>query len=116
VSKLNLRTRVAICVGSLLLPVACMTTALTPEGAKVRVTSNPEAVKGCKLVGEVTGNDHMNGGVASGVAEEQAHRRLMNSAAEKGGNIVLVTSSSTGHNGSSQRGEVYRCEAGSLGQ
>src|SRR3954447_21482477 len=94
---------------ALALALGCMTTSLTPEGAKVRVTSNPEAVKGCTSVGEVTGNDHMNGGIASGTAEEQAHRRLMNAAAEKGANVVLVTSSSTGHNGSSQRGEAYRC-------
>jgi hypothetical protein len=111
----TLGTRFAICA-FLLLPLGCMTTTLTPEGAKVRVTSNPEAVKGCKLVGEVTGNDHMNGGVASGIAEEQANRRLKNAAAEKGANVVLVTSSSTGHNGSAQRGEAYRCEAGSPGQ
>ncbi|MEA2328189.1 MAG: hypothetical protein QOE68_3148 [Thermoanaerobaculia bacterium] len=105
-----MRKLITLAVGvSLALAVGCITTSLTPEGAKVRVTSNPEAVKGCTSLGEVTGNDHMNGGVASGMAEEQAHRRLMNAAAEKGGNVVLVTSSSTGHNGSSQRGEAYRC-------
>jgi hypothetical protein len=66
------------------------------------------------LIGEVTGNDHLNGGIASGTAEEQAHRRLMNAAAAKGGNVVLVTSSATGYNGSAQRGEAYRCEGTAL--
>lgn len=44
----------------------------TPEGAKVRVTTNQEAVHGCVLVGEVKGADHMNGGLmAQGAAQER---------------------------------------------
>jgi uncharacterized protein YbjQ (UPF0145 family) len=97
---------------SVLLLTACVTTDLTPAGEKVRVTSNPDAVRGCTLVGEIVGRDRMNGGMAGqGAAEENAMRRMKNQAAEMGADTVLMVTAATGFSGSIQRGEGYRCNA-----
>jgi uncharacterized protein YbjQ (UPF0145 family) len=97
--------------------VGCITTQLTPEGAKVRVTSNPDAVRGCALVGEVKGADHMNGGLmGQGAAQETAMRELKNRAAAAGANVVLMVTSTTNTSGSVQLGEGYRCSAEQMQQ
>ena len=89
---------------------ACVTTHLTPEGEAVRVTSNPETVKGCTSLGEIAADDKMNGGmIGQMAAEENANRRLRNDAAKLGANTVLLASSTTGMSGSRVRGEAYRC-------
>jgi uncharacterized protein YbjQ (UPF0145 family) len=99
----------------LLFATSCVTTQLTPDGAKVRVTSNPEAVHGCALVGEVKGADHMNGGtMGQGAAQETAMRELKNRAAAAGANVVLMVTSTTNTSGSVQLGEGYRCSADQL--
>jgi len=106
-----------IVCGLLFLTTACVTTQLTPEGAKVRVTSNPEAVKGCTLIGEVKGADHMNGGtMGQGFAQETAMRELKNRAAAAGANVVLMVTSTTNTSGSVQLGEGYRCAAETMQQ
>lgn len=92
-----------------------MTTDLTPEGAKVRITSNPEGVRGCKLIGEVKGADHKNGGtMGQGFAQETAMRELKNRAAAAGANVVLMITSTTNTSGSVQLGEGYRCSEETL--
>jgi hypothetical protein len=89
---------------------ACIRVQLTPEAERVRVTANSEAVKGCKLVGEVTGSDRLNGGMAGQMAaEENANRFLKLNAANMGANTVLITGSTTGMSGSRKRGEAYAC-------
>ncbi|HEV7488240.1 MAG TPA: DUF4156 domain-containing protein [Thermoanaerobaculia bacterium] len=99
----------------LLFATACITTQLTPEGMKVRVTSNPEAVHGCTLIGEVKGADHLNGGImGQGAAQETAMRELKNRAAAAGANVVLMVTSTTNTSGSVQLGEGYRCTADQL--
>lgn len=96
----------------LLALASCVTTTLTPDGAKVRVTSNPEAVHGCTLVGEVKGADHLNGGLlGQGAAQETAMRELKNRAAAMGADTVLMVTSTTNTSGSVQLGEGYRCVA-----
>jgi uncharacterized protein YbjQ (UPF0145 family) len=91
----------------------CVTTDLSPAGEKVRMTSNPEVVRPCKFVGEVTGADRMNGGtMGQGAAEENANRRLRNNAAAIGADTVFVGTSTTNTSGSVQRGEAYLCGAG----
>jgi len=88
---------------------------MTPEGAKVRVTANPEAVHGCTLIGEVKGAEHMWGGVAGqGIAEDHAMTELKNRAAAMGADTVLMVTSSTNTSGSVQRGEAYRCSAATV--
>lgn len=96
----------------LLVAAACVTTKLTPEGERVRVTSNAEAAKGCRLIGDIDASDRMNGGAMGQMAaEENTQRRLKNKAAEMGANLVLLTTSTTGTSGSRARGEAYSCTA-----
>ena len=93
--------------------VGCVS--LSPEGEKVRVTSNSEAVRNCTLLGEVKGAEHMWGGFAGqGIAEDNAYKELKNRAAAMGGDTVLMVTSSTGFSGSVQRGEAYRCGTATL--
>lgn len=88
----------------------CVTTRLSPEAERVRVTSNPEAVKGCTLLGPIDASDRINGGIAGQMAaEENAQRRLRNKAAEMGANTVLLATSTTGMSGSRARGDAYAC-------
>jgi len=88
----------------------CVHVQLTPEGERVRVTNNPEAVKGCRLVGPVDASDRLNGGMAGQMAaEENAQRTLRNKTAEMGANVVLLATSTTGTSGSRVRGEAYAC-------
>lgn len=88
----------------------CVTTTLTSAGEKVRFTSNPDVVRPCKYLGEVTGADRMNGGtMGQGAAEENANRRLRNNAAQMGGDTVFVSTSTTNTSGSVQRGEAFKC-------
>lgn len=90
------------------LSIGCAT--VTPAGQKVRVTANPEVVRGCKYIGEVKGSDRMWGGLAGqGIAEDNAVIRLKNKDAAMGGNVVLMTVASTNTSGSSQRGEAHFC-------
>jgi hypothetical protein len=84
---------------------------VTPAGEKVRVTSNPEAVRNCALLGEVKGAEHLWGGWAGqGIAENNAYKELKNRTAAMGGDTALMVSSSTGFSGSVQRAEAYRCQ------
>ena len=88
---------------------------ITPEGEKVRVTANPEAVHGCTLLGEVKGAEHLWGGVfGQGIAEDHAMKELKNRAASMGADTVLIVTSHTNTSGSVQRGEAYRCTTTSL--
>jgi uncharacterized protein YbjQ (UPF0145 family) len=99
-----------IFVALLALASACVTTHLSPEGERVRVTTNAEAVRGCKLLGNIEASDRMNGGMMGQMAaEENANRRLRNDAAKLGANVVLMASSTTGMSGSRARGEAYAC-------
>lgn len=94
---------------ALVLP-ACVTVSLSPEGSQVRLTSNPEVVRGCSYIGQVQGTDHMNGGLAGqGAAEENAMREIRNRAAQMGANTVHLVTSKTGFSGAAVRGEAYKC-------
>ncbi len=114
--KSTANTKVAaVALALSLLAAGCVTTQLTPGAEQVRVTSNADAVRGCKLVGELRGADHMSGGLGGqGAAEENAMRRLKNEAAAKGADTVLIVTSTTNTSGSTIRGEGYRCAGKSI--
>lgn len=93
-----------------LLLCGCVTVSLSPEGSKVRLTSNSDVVRGCMYVGLVQGTDHMNGGLSGqGAAEENAMREIRNRAAQMGANTVHLVTITTGFSGSAIRGEGYKC-------
>lgn len=71
----------------------------TDEGAKVRVTSNTEAVRGCELLGPVVGTGFYG--------TDDAIAILQNKTAGMKGNVVFVVVQPT--KGTGARGEAYRC-------
>ena len=88
----------------------CVTKQYTPEGEKVRVTSNPEVIRGCKYIGNVRGSDHMNGGIGQGAAAENAIREIQNKTATLGGNTLHLVSNALNWGGADIRGEAYYCK------
>jgi hypothetical protein len=75
---------------------------------RVRVTSNPEAVRGCESIGMVSASTLNFSNDAAG----SVSRKLQAKAAELGANVVLLSSMTTtsGQPGETQGlGEAYRC-------
>jgi hypothetical protein len=88
----------------LLALVACVST--TPAGEKVRVTANPDVVKGCKFLGNVKATSGWGGSAGTGLAGSNTEKTLQNKTAALGGNVVFVVSS-----GIHASGEAYACDA-----
>jgi hypothetical protein len=88
----------------LVLTSACAS--MTPEEARVRVTKDPDAVRGCKLLGNVS-----SAGVFLGGRDDKDLFRK--EVAAIGGNVGYVTSMSGSTRGASTisyKGEAYLCE------
>jgi hypothetical protein len=84
---------------------------LTPEGQRVRITNNPDVVRGCEFVGNLRSGSMLGGGTG----EERAQVDMQNETARLGGNVLFLTSSHGGPNlgaGAWSAGEAYRCTAG----
>ena len=97
-------------VAVLTLTASCVTTTLTPAGANVRETTNPEAVKGCKYLGQVMGKFDTKGGFnARATAASIADNRFRNRAADLGANVALVKGAETFTEYSVKSGEAYDC-------
>lgn len=82
---------------------ACVST--TPQGARVRVTSNPDVVKPCKFLGNVRATSGWGGSAGTGLAGSNTEKTLQNKTASLGGNVVFVVAS-----GIHASGEAYRCD------
>lgn len=90
---------------------ACSVTELKPNADAVRVTTNPEVIKGCKYIAEIAASDRFYGGVlGQDLAEENMYRKIKNSAVKLGANVVYLNRAHTGLDGASGRGEAYFCE------
>jgi hypothetical protein len=88
---------------ALTMTASCVST--TPAGEKVRVTSNPDVVKGCKFLSNVRATSGWGGSGGTGLAGSNTEKTLQNKTASLGGNVVFVVSS-----GIHASGEAYRCE------
>ena len=85
--------------------VACVTTGPSPTGNAVRVTTNPDVVRGCTFLGNVeTG---VWGTLAGGnTRSSYANEKWLRQDTEKlGGNVVYINSNDR----SGASGEAYRC-------
>lgn len=87
-----------------LLVAGCVST--SPEGERVRVTSNPDVVNGCKFLGNVKATSGWGGPAGSGLASSNTTKTLQNKTAELGGNVLFVVES-----GIHAEGEAYLCPA-----
>ncbi len=96
----------------LLALVVCLACAsLTPEGARVRVTQNPDVVRGCEFLGNAKASSGWGGPAGGNMGEDEVQTKLQNEAARMGGNVVFLISNKAGGYGGSSRGvaEVYKC-------
>jgi hypothetical protein len=84
---------------------------LTPEGSRVRVTTNPDVVRGCEFLGNAVGSSGWGGPAGGNIGEDQVQIKMQNEAAKMGGNVLFLISNKAGGYGGSSRGvaEVYRC-------
>lgn len=72
---------------------------------KVRVTSNPDVVKGCEFLGNVKAMSGWGGAAGSGVAARNIEETLKQRTWELRGDTVYVVR----NEGSHGSGEAYRC-------
>jgi len=92
----------------LVLPLASCVV-LTPEGQKVRVTSDSTVVHECTYLGPIEGRSSWGGYAGQSTGEKNSMAKLQNAAAKTGADTVLLVTSHTGMGGSQQLGEAYRC-------
>lgn len=102
---------VAVVVICTLTIAACAS--LTPEGQHVRVTTNPDVVRGCDFVGNTKASSGWGGPAGGNMGEDQVQTKMQNETAKMGGNVLFLTSNKAGGYGGSSRGvgEAYRCPA-----
>jgi hypothetical protein len=86
---------------SLALLPSCVS--LTPEGEKVRVTTNPDVVRGCQFIQTVSATSGW-GGSASGTGTANTEATLRNRTAKLGGNTLSLAQA-----GVHSSGEAYKC-------
>ena len=105
--------RVVAFVGACVLLGACAS--LTPAGQRVRVTVNPDVVRGCEFVGNVKARSGWGGPAGGNIGEDQVQTKMQNEVAELGGNVLFLTSNKAGGYGGSSRGvgEAYKCPSDS---
>lgn len=105
-----MRGTTAIALLLALISLACATA--QGNAAKVRLTSNPDAVRECNFLGNVQGSDHLWGGTAGqGIAENNATVYMKNKTNAMGGDTILLARSTTNTSGSTQLGEASDCSA-----
>ena len=77
---------------------------VTAAGEKVRVTANPDVVRGCEFLTNLSSTSGWGGpaGTAGGTANNEA--TLRNDTAARGGNVLYLLQS-----GVHATGEAYRC-------
>jgi hypothetical protein len=82
--------------------LSCVST--TQQGARVRVTSNPDVVRGCEFLGNVKATSGWGGSAGTGLAESNTEKTLQNKTAALGGNVLYEVQS-----GIHASGEAYFC-------
>jgi len=99
----------ALSIFTLLFIIGCA--GLSPEGARVRLTNNPDVVKDCTFVANVKGKSGWGGPAGGQIGEDQVEIKMKNQTATIGANTLYLISSKAGGYGGSSRGvgEAYRC-------
>lgn len=91
----------------LVMLTGCVT--LSEQGSRVRVVSNPDAVKGCKYLAQVTSSSSW-GGLASGLAFDNAMAELKNKTAQIGGDTAFTSVMLSSWGGTRIVGDAYACQ------
>ncbi len=79
------------------------------EAQKVRVTNNPDVVKPCQFLGNVSAMSGWGGSAGSGIAAHNIEETLKERTHKLGGNVVYLVA----NQGSKGTGEAYECPDGS---
>jgi hypothetical protein len=84
----------------------CIT--LTKQGTTVRVVNNVEVIRDCKYISQVESSSSW-GGLASGVAFDNAMNEMKNKTASMGGDTVYTTTMLSSWGGTRMIGDAYNC-------
>ena len=82
--------------------VSCISA--SPAAEKVRITSNPDVVRGCQFLGNVKATSGWGGQAGTGIGSNNTEVALREKTAKLGGDVVFVVAS-----GVKATGEAYRC-------
>jgi hypothetical protein len=88
---------------SALLVFGCVSA--NPEAQKVRVTNNPDVVRGCEFLGNVKAMSGWGGSAGGGIAAANIEETLKERTHALGGNVVFMVANAS----SRGTGEAYRC-------
>ena len=91
----------------LFLVVSCAS--LSEKGKKVRLTRHGESVKGCTFIEQVEVSTALSG-TGQIAANDSLRIQIRNSAADLGGNVVLLQEQMKTYAGNKMYGDVYRCQ------
>ena len=97
-------TRASLPIVVLVMLSGCVSA--SPEAQKVRVTSNPEVVRGCEFLGNVKAMSGWTRG-GSNIGGHNVQETLKQRTHDLGANTLYVVN----NEGSSGTGEAYRCPA-----
>lgn len=92
----------AMTVSLAALAVGCMSA--SPAAQKVRITGNPDVVRGCQFLGNVKATSGFVGGAGTGIGSNNTEVALREKTAKLGGNVVFIVTS-----GVKATGESYAC-------
>lgn len=95
--------------GVVLLASGCVT--VSDAGAKVRLVTNADDVKGCKLLGHLTAKSGWGNPAAAEAGRKNVEANLQNQAAGLGGDTVYVSRIDVGDGTTSGEGDAYLCGA-----
>lgn len=93
--------RLVLGLAALMMLVGCQATEMKPGAEKVRIMQSEP--KGCKYMGEATGNqgNFFTGAYTSNAnLETGARNELKNKALEMGGNVIVILTNRAGQTGS----------------
>jgi hypothetical protein len=90
-------------LGLALVSVGCISASSAAQ--KVRTTSNPEVVRGCRFLGNVRATSGWGGAAGTGIAGHNTDVALREKTAKLGGNVVFVVQS-----GIHASGEAHDCD------
>ena len=83
---------------------------LTKKGVQIKVIRNPERVKGCEFISEVSSYSGWGGALAQEAGYQDAMNKIKNETAKINGDTLLIFQSKASFGGARMTGEAYNCK------
>jgi hypothetical protein len=80
----------------------------SPGASAVRLTNNPEVVKNCTFIANVSGTSGWGGAAGQSIGARQVETKMKNQTAQMGGNTLYLVSTKGGFTPRGV-GEAYHC-------